>query len=387
MSENFLLLNRNILIVINEDKNEKLEYIINNFCGIIIKSFDFDNFVDNQVVYLCGDINEYFMNFEFLDNIIINVIEDFSYNFSNIFKYNLISVEQVPINIENFGLYIKNFFDTSKNFFDLINQEHIFQDLTESNKPSNAFRKGIYLSNIEKNEFDEIKFNLLRCSTNLDGPTDNFRDIDKYIIEKVNNISKYFFNEEVKFNHVLAQIYYNLLENNKEKKAKIKSHSDKTKDMPKNGLIAFCTFYKDVDNFTNLKNKKEDAIFTKLRFRSKTSEFKNFEVILYPNSVFIIPLLTNRLFTHEIVPSLLPINMIPIRLGYVLRCSKTNAIYKDDQTYIIKDNKYIKLQYPTYENITELKNFYYKENLTTENIIYPDFDFSMNRGDNKKPII
>jgi hypothetical protein len=79
--------------------------------------------------------------------------------------------------------------------------------------------------------------------------------------------------------------------------------------------------------------------------------------------------------------------MIPIRLGYVLRCSKTNAIYKDDQTYIIKDNKYIKLQYPTDENITELKNFYYKENLTTENIIYPDFDFSMNRGDNKKPII
>ena len=90
MSENFLLLNRNILIVINEDKNEKLEYIINNFCGIIIKSFDFDNFVDNQVVYLCGDINEYFMNFEFLDNIIINVIEDFSYNFNNKKSYDKI---------------------------------------------------------------------------------------------------------------------------------------------------------------------------------------------------------------------------------------------------------------------------------------------------------
>ena len=40
----------------------------------------------------------------------------------------------------------------------------------------------------------------------------------------------------------------------KEKKAKIKAHSDKTKDMPRNCLIAFCTFY----NFDNVKIKQNN---------------------------------------------------------------------------------------------------------------------------------
>ena len=62
----------------------------------------------------------------------------------------------------------------------------------------------------------------------------------------------YFFESVVKFNHVLAQIYENKIiekDNKKlERKAKIKEHSDKTKDMHRNALIAFCTFYKDCSN-------------------------------------------------------------------------------------------------------------------------------------------
>lgn len=48
-------------------------------------------------------------------------------------------------------------------------------------------RKGIYITKIDG--FDgEIKFKLLRCSSNLKGPTDNFREADNEIINTVNNI-------------------------------------------------------------------------------------------------------------------------------------------------------------------------------------------------------
>lgn len=64
----------------------------------------------------------------------------------------------------------------------------------------------------------------------------------------------------------------------------------------------------------------------------------NFDITLYPNSVFVMSLDMNRLYTHEIIPSILPIDRIPTRMGYVIRCSKTNAIFKNEQTYIINEN-------------------------------------------------
>jgi hypothetical protein len=182
----------------------------------------------------------------------------------------------------------------------------------------------------------------------------------------------------------------------------------KTKDMPRNSLIAFCTFYKDYSNDAfddkDLKfMKKSDidpydfchkkmSLLTKLRFRLKDGVVnrnlvKQFDITLYPNSVFLISLLTNRLYTHEIIPSNLSIGMIPTRLGYVIRSSNTDAIYKNNQTYIYKHGKYIKLEEPTREGIRELKQLYYTENTTTEIVNYGDFHFSMNSGDYKKPII
>jgi hypothetical protein len=64
--------------------------------------------------------------------------------------------------------------------------EHQFQHLTESNKPGTAFRKGIYITNVTTTENDTLEFNLLRCSSNLDGSTDNFRDTDNHIIKEIN---------------------------------------------------------------------------------------------------------------------------------------------------------------------------------------------------------
>ena len=94
---------------------------------------------------------------------------------------------------------------------------------------------------------------------------------------------------------------------------------------------------------------KKTSILTSLRFKLKQivqneNLPKEFSVTLYTNSVFIIPLSMNILYTHEIRPSVLLIDKILARMGYLIRCSKTAAIFKDNKTYSNEDNKYIKLE-------------------------------------------
>lgn len=387
--ENILNTTRNILLCDNSSK-----HIVKHFCGTIVTEFS-DNYPSDILVYAIGDISKIT---EIVKNNKILVIRELSHNFENVgSNVTVITYGEVPLNINNVGVFFSNFFDNNKNYFKLLNEEHKFQDLTESNKPGSSYRNGIYLTKVEESE-DEIKFNLLRCSTNLNGPTDNFRNIDNEIVDKVNGVSKYFYEEKVELNHVLAQVYNNVSVGNSEKKAKIKEHSDKTKDMPRNALMAFCTFYED-NGVLNDKNKveydycyKKVSLLTKLRFRLKNVDkhpdlVKNFDITLYPNSVFIMSLYTNRLYTHEIAPSILQIDKIPTRLGYVIRMSNMNAVFKNNQTYIKEDNKLIKLEKITDEDAAELKKIYYLENATDDLIHYGDVRYSMNEGDYKKPIV
>lgn len=210
------------------------------------------------------------------------------------------------------------------------------------------------------NDDDALSFRLLRCSSNLEGPTDNLRATDCEVLRDVNAITPFFFEQQVELNHVLAQIYYNHKNSNDEgsatqHKATIKRHSDKTKDMPKNALMAFVTFYdfstmNEQPTSTSHSSAKGDAF--DLCFRHKTSilttlEFvlkdaqryphlePKFRVVMYPNSVFLMSLEMNRLYTHEICPSSLPIDRIPTRMGYVIRCAKTEAVFRSGQTRII----------------------------------------------------
>jgi hypothetical protein len=104
---------------------------------------------------------------------------------------------------------------------------------------------------------------------------------------------------------------------------------------------------------------------------------------LYPNSVFIISLMMNRLYTHEIVPSSKPVDKIPIRMGYVIRCSKTDAVYENDQVYLYGSQ----MKEPDDEGVKRLKELYYKENATAEIIDYDKFYFSLNKGDYMKPLV
>ena len=398
---------------------EELEYIKNSFCGIVLydtESFNDDISSRDTIVYLCGTIEQNYEKIKLVKNKMICVIKELSdmgdfcpKSDNNLANYKLIGIGEVPININNVGVYFRNIFSSNKDYFNLINNVHQFQTLTESNKPDNAFRKGIYLTKVEEIDH-QIKFKLLRCSTNFNGPTDNLRAIDNEILNQVNTLAESFFEEKIELNHVLAQIYENTSSGgqnkNSHRKAKIKEHSDKTKDMPRNGLIAFCSFYTDYSenkfNDVRYKKSKDDfydhcfndvSVLTKLRFRLKNNLpldpklKKDFHITLYPNSVFILSLCMNRLYTHEIVPSILPIDKIPIRMGYVIRCSQTNAVFKNNQTYIDEKSVDTQLAEPDEDGVAKLKKLYFKENSTNEIIDYDKFYFSLNQGDYKKPIL
>lgn len=403
--ENKITKDKNVLVVLqhNENINPELSYLIENFCGSVSTTLSDPNIdFSNKKIYACGDFSTLRETIPF-----IHIIEDLSTQYENIDpeKYTIITLGEVPVIISNAGVYYRKLFIGDDNF-DTIKSEHNFQELTESNKESKALRKGIYLSNVTKETTQEGKeafhYNLLRCSSNLTGPTDNFRSADTKIINILNQCVRETFETETNLNHALVQIYENkrkTTDSEKEVKAKIKAHSDKTKDMPKEGLIAFCTFYDD-SNTEPLKPSatdrfdwcyKQTSALTRLHFKlKKTVEDdtleKEFSVTLYPNSAFLIPLSTNRLYTHEIRPSVLGVDQIPIRMGYVVRCSNLEAMHSEDQTYIKENGQYIKLEKMTSELQEELRDSYYEENVSEKMMEYGKIHFSMNSGDYEKPI-
>lgn len=394
--ESELLFAKHILLHVTE------ENIITDFCGLVYNVSQFDTMLleSDTIIYVYGD-----METIVIDSNNVNVITDLSINYSAT-KYNLINLGEVPINVHNVGIYFKKLFNSESDYYTRITTEHNFQSLTDSDKPGTALRSGIYLSEVIENN-DETMFNLLRCSTNFTGPTDNFRETDREIIDKINYYAGLFFSGPALFNHVLAQSYDNIVTVaggvKKQRKAKISKHSDKTKDMPANGLIAFCTFYKNygIGSFDNYSVNgfdycyKNISVLTRLRFCLKSDVtvplVKQFDVVLYPNSVFIIPLSTNRLYTHEIFPSSLPVDKIPIRMGYVVRCSNVTGVYKNGSMYIrgdqYQDQDYV-LENATRDGIRVLKELYLKENITSERVVYDSvLNFSLNSGDYVKPII
>ena len=397
--ENSISKDKNYLLNLSEGNNHSNDftYLLENFCGTVIKNISEINTAKRNRLYVVGNI-EKIKN----EDRNILVIKDYSSNYENISlsNFSIINIGQVPINIHNAGVFYPRYFNDD-DFFSKIKSEHNFQSLTESNKQSTALRKGIYLSKIIKDDKEALHFNLLRCSSNLTGPTDNFRKTDSHIINSLNETIQFDFEKKTTLNHVLAQIYLNKKNdlNSKETKAKISAHSDKTKDMAEEGLITFCTFY-DKANFEHLTESKTDKFdwvykkssgLTRLLFKLKKtvndpSLVKEFSITLYPNSVFSIPLSTNRLYTHEIKPSVLGIDKIPVRMGYVIRCSNLEAVYKDNETFIKENDNLIKLHPMDSDNLQNLRDSYYQENKTEEKVAYGKIHFSMNSGDYKKPI-
>ena len=227
-SEAFLNASNAILFVpSHEISNQQVEGLIKNFCGIIIRKFEDLPDISMKTVYLCGDISLVVnsLNSPFHTTTIhnINIIEEISTNYDDM-NWKIVKLGQVPILIHGVGVYYRNLFnDQQSNYFQQINTEHTFQTLTESNKPSLALRTGIYITPVKKSIDGDLHFNLLRCSSNLSGPTCNFSPTDNFIVQTLNNQVMNVFDNPARLNHILAQIYHNTSSsdnsNNKQTKA------------------------------------------------------------------------------------------------------------------------------------------------------------------------
>lgn len=350
----------------------------------------------------------------------------------------------VPILVHGVAIYYRRILtlghdDEEDNVFHRVVQEHNFQRLTESNKPGWAYRLGVYLTpvnpapppmqqhhdkeNKDKSE-QALEFNLLRCSTNFEGPTENFGATDWYLVGAVNRLAQTIFGGTcAAANHVLAQIYTNGRNetNNKSYKGTIARHSDKTKDMPQqgNGFIAFVSLYDQdvlkrlqplpndpfdfgiVKKYNGKRADKSTSGLTRMEFRLKDcvaeaqkdwpaaqKNVPKFTLTLYPNSVLLIPLSTNRLYTHEIKPSTLQVEDTPTRMGYVVRCSGRPAIFDSGKTFVKNSSTatWQEMLPPTPEGMKDLRTVYRQENMTCDRIDYGDrFPFSMNKGDYTRP--
>ncbi|VTR97400.1 Uncharacterized protein OS=Calothrix sp. 336/3 GN=IJ00_06365 PE=4 SV=1 [Gemmata massiliana] len=386
----------------------KDEGSIRDFCGSVITAADLSSGLlklSQKTVYLCGDVSQ--VNGHDLSAAErVFVVRELSHGYSEGDDgkiWSLADRGRVPVRVYGAGVYYRRFFDPGADHFNRICAEHTFQSLTESTKPGTAHRTGIYLTPVER-DCDGLHFRLLRCSTNLSGPTENFRATDRSIVDALNREAAVIFEGQAPLNHVLAQVYHNTPADaeRKQSKARISAHADKTKDMPVNGIMAFCTFYDRLDKLCPLTEDPFDYGYkgvsglTKLHFRLKEPITEHsgvafppqFTLTLYPGSVFFMPLSTNRLYTHEIRSSTLDAGLLPTRLGYVVRCSSTETVHKDGNTFLKTDGKLTQLEPPTPEGMNELRTLYAEENRTQAFIDYGDrFPFSMNTGDYLAPRI
>ncbi|MCY0992111.1 hypothetical protein OV203_33545 [Nannocystis sp. ILAH1] len=390
---------RQVLIVLSPRGDERP---LDKFAGTVVTDLSAGlPDLAGKAVYLCGDVSKAAaLDLSAASRVL--AVREGSHGdaVDDLAPWPAVGLGRVPIDVHGLGVYYRCFFDPEVDYVAQIRGEHTFQSLTESTKPGTAHRTGLYLSPVRQ-EQDALHFRLLRCSTNLSGPTDNFRSTDRHIVDALNHEAALVFSGAAPLNHVLAQIYHNTPADaeKKQAKARISSHADKTKDMPDDGVMAFCTFYEHLDRLGPMAGDPFDrghrgiSGLTRLRFRLKETEAaergtfpEQFTITLYPNSVFFMPLSTNRRYTHEIVPSELEAARLPTRLGYVVRCSKTEAVHEGGRTFLLRDGARVELEAPTPEGMTELRRLYAEENKTSAPIDYGDgFRFSMNAGDYQAP--
>ncbi|WP_030961805.1 hypothetical protein [Streptomyces sp. NRRL S-378] len=372
-------------------------FLIRDFFGATITPEELASAdLAGRAVYLCGDVSG-IDGRQLRAAARVFVIRELSQGCGPDRPWTVVDGGRVPVRVHGAGVYYRRFFDLDADHFGRIEAEHAFQSLTESNKPGTAHRSGIYLTPVTQ-DGDALHFRLLRCSTNLSGPTEGFRTTDTEIVDALNREAASVFRNHAPLNHVLAQIYHNTLATaeRKQSKAKISAHADKTKDMPGNGIMAFCTFYEGLDKLQPMADDafdhglKRASGLTRLHFRLKEPADSalpaQFALTLYPGSVFFMPLSTNRLYTHEIRPSTLNAEALPTRLGYVVRCSSAEAVHRNGQTFLKTAQDLVELGPPTPEGMDELRRLYAEENRTASFIDYGDqFLFSMNSGDYVAP--
>src|SRR5687767_12046284 len=128
-----------------------------DFFGAVVDELPAD--VSGKTLYLTGDVARLRGRFEGAARVF--AVEGLANNYGSVEPVHL---GRLPIRVDDVGVYYRRFFDDG-DFFRRITSEHTFQSLTESSKPSKAHRTGNYLTPVSR-EGDELRFHLLRCSTN-----------------------------------------------------------------------------------------------------------------------------------------------------------------------------------------------------------------------------
>ncbi len=356
------------------------------FCGHVVSAIDDDTkpvIPDDAVVFVVGDV-AHVCAAAGVSPASVLAIQGMTRNVPA--STVVVNVGKVPLVVPGIGVLYPRYFPSG--CYERVRTAHTLQALTESSKPGESLRRGIYITRVTPGADDDLHFKLLRCSTNLSGPTDNRRQIDDVLISGVNELREHNFAGSAELDHVLAQEYSNTItDTGRSKKASISSHSDKTEDMPSNGTMAFVSFY-------SWESESSDAaVYTKLVWHLKDdvapSETtpRKVSVTLGPGSVLLVSLDTNRLYRHETKPSGLPADKIPTRLSYVIRSSCTRAVFRSDKTHIVApDNTLHELAPCSSEDMAVLRDGYLRENTTSNVIDYGFVPFSMNGGDYMRPI-
>ncbi len=142
--ENKIIKSKNALCLLFKEGAvlpKELQYIKENFCGKVVEHpEEIGNDSSEKKIYVCGDLDQ----LKLVKGPLF-VLKEFSTNYENFSKTDIHFVElgEIPVLIENVGVYFRSLFKAG-DFFNKIKEEHEFQDLTESNKPGKALRKGIY---------------------------------------------------------------------------------------------------------------------------------------------------------------------------------------------------------------------------------------------------
>src|SRR6188768_3204347 len=158
---------RNVLVA---SPDQRLAF---DFFGAVVDDLPAD--VAGKTLYLTGDVARFRGRFDGAARVF--AVEELACNYGSLERVRL---GRVPVRVAGVGVYYRRFFDDD-DFFSRVCAEHTFQTLTESVKPSKAHRTGIYLTPVSQHG-DELRFHLLRCSTNLSGPTENFCATDWHIV-------------------------------------------------------------------------------------------------------------------------------------------------------------------------------------------------------------
>jgi hypothetical protein len=393
---------KHMLIYGNPSESTNLDdfnYIINNFCGRVYHASCLPDFIQNKFdgkIWVMGDLKNMPKEQH------LHVIGDHSIfeNWSGM--WTLTDSGQVPINVSGIGVFFRQV--TNWNLFKSLLSGHKMFTLTETNKAGTAHRTGTYLSPMTRHEDGSIEYQYLRCSTNLDGPTQEFNEFDNQIVVQVNSLARDYFTGAEPMNHVLMQLYNNTVVDGKQVKARISSHADKTKDMHERGVMAFVTLY-DLDEMNKLGSlpgmvtsrfdmkMNGKSIFPTLLFKPKADipHLKEQSVPLYPGSVFIMSLSSNRIYTHALVPAVGEVAHLPTRLGYVARCSNRSAKWQEDGTYVKYGDTWHQMLPTDSEEASEeasvVRNLYFQENTTMNFMNYGEWHSSFNKGDYMKPVM